>query len=164
MQTTFLPQQSYLREGESCQCLAWHPSSHETHTDKWRTTKMCPNHSAVGKHTDLGAILLHIITAPTCFSFTVNSFKCLGKYCSLHVPVFRDTLHWGLHGTLSYQKHPLNLERDFCMYMMTKNKHQVTLRTIFLSILSNSPLLSKCMYYLVNTKGLIFSVCFLTSS
>lgn len=30
------------------------------HTDKLRTTKMCPNHTAAGKHTDLGAILLHI--------------------------------------------------------------------------------------------------------
>lgn len=30
------------------------------HTNKLRTTKMCPNHTAAGKHTDLGAILLHI--------------------------------------------------------------------------------------------------------
>lgn len=30
------------------------------HTDKLRTTKMCPNHTAASKHTDLGAILLHI--------------------------------------------------------------------------------------------------------
>lgn len=42
------------------------------------------------------------------------------------------------------------------MHMMIKNKQQVTLRTTFLSILSNSTLLiSKCKHYLVNTKGLL---------
>lgn len=100
-----------------------------------------------------------ILTAPTCFPDSQLTVSSVQENIALSMSLFsgHSTLQATRNTELPEISHQFG-ERILYAYddkkKKTKPNHQVTLRTIFLSILSNSTLLiSKCKHYLVNAKA-----------